>query len=188
MEKMKLNYTFGIGRWRFQLFVNSYILSKVRTQGIYDICEDGRHVVFLDYDRFKLEWLENEIHYLQNKFKLGDFIILESSENSYHAVCFDKLHPREHQKVIDQSNCDEAFKNAPRWDYGSRVLRAFPKGNTQKPKYMKIIQSIYNDNREKSKAHHKFFRLNYDIGDLRHQKLDNSVKVYLIDYPTRKGI
>lgn len=159
----------------------------MRTQGLYDICEDGRHVIFLDYDKFRLDWLESEIRYLQKKFKIGDFIILESSENSFHAICFDKLHPKQHQKILDQTNCDEAFKNAPRWDFGSRVLRTFPKGNTGKPKYIKTIHSKYN-NKEKSKAHAKFFALNYNIFDLRVGKHDGSTKVFLIDYPTKKGI
>lgn len=186
---MKINQTLNIGRWRFQFFISSYKISKVRTQGIYDICSDNsRHVIFLDYDKFRLDWLEAEIRYLQNKFKLGDFVILESSEDSYHCVCFDKMCGQEHQQVIDQSNCDLAFKNAPRWDYGARVLRIWDKGNTKKPKFLKIIKSIYHDNREKSNAHLKFFCLNYDIKDFRHENLDKTTKVYLIDYPTKKGV
>ena len=184
---MKLNQTLRVLNYRIQFYISFYKTSNKRTIGIYDICSDSKHVLFLDYDKFRLDWLENELRWLQKTFILSDFIILESSEGSYHAVCFDKFDLYQHHKIIQTTNVDEAFRNAPRWDYGSRVLRVLPKGKTRKPKYITTIYSKHNL-RLKSNAHLKFFKHHYDIPFLNNENNDGLGKVYLIDYPTKKNI
>ena len=191
---MKISITIPILNHRFQFYFSHYSISNIRTIGIYDICMDGSHILFMDYDKFRLDWLEQELKKFQNEYKLSDFIILQSSETSFHAICFDKLIPSKHNQIIQLSNCDEAFRNAIRWDIGARVLRVSPKGRTEKPKYIKTIKSKYNIHK-KSKPHIKFFQFNYDIPKINHKNSDleskstlDDGKVYIINYPTKKNV
>ena len=161
--------------------------SKYRTIGVYDICKNGKHVLFLDYDKFRFEWLVNEIKYLQKKYKLSDFYIFKSSSYSFHAVCFDMLSNYLHTRVLMETNIDDSFLNAMRFDYGSRVLRIFPKGRTDKPQFLKIIKSRFNKH-PKSLDHIKLFENNYNI------KVENKRggisldEIYLINYPTELNV
>ena len=41
--------------------------------GTYSICNDGKHVIYLDYDKFRIEWLKDELRYLQKEYNLSSF-------------------------------------------------------------------------------------------------------------------
>jgi len=110
-----------------------------------------------------------------------------SSPYSYHAVCFDMINNHYHNKILMETNIDDSFLNAMRFDYGSRVLRVFPKGQTKKPKLLKTIKSKYN-HYTKSLDHIKVFEYNYGI-KIKNRK--NGIKldeIYLIDYPTELNV
>jgi len=187
MNIFDLSKKLSLGRLNISFKLFFWITPKNRTLGIYDICKNGKHIVFLDYDKFRLEWLENEIKYLQNKYKLSDFYIFQSSPYSYHAVCFDMLSNFLHNKILMETNIDDSFLNAMRFDYGSRVLRVFPKGQTKKPKLLKIIKSI-NNQYQKSIDHIKAFEYNYDISIKNKKNGVNLDEIYLIDYPTEVNV
>lgn len=114
-------------------------------------CEDGKYIVVLDYDRLKVEWIEEEISQLQGEFGLGDFFIVQSSDKGYHAICPDKLNYCEWIKVLKNSSADLAYVDVP-LKYGMRVwtLRATSKRGF-KPRFVKMIKG--NPYRTKSNAH-----------------------------------
>ena len=172
---------------RFNFSIASWVTSKVRTTGIYDITEGGKHVLFLDYDKTRLEWLKAELKRLQEENNLSDIYVIQSSEKSYHAICCDEMHAIEAQQIILQTNCDESFKKAMYYDYCSRVLRTFPKGHTPKPKYLLTLKSKHNQ-RKKSLAHIKFLQLNYGIPNMNFENNNGIEKIWLIDYPTKKNV
>lgn len=172
---------------RFNFSIASWMTSKVRTTGIYDWVEGGKHVLFMDYDKIRYKWLIQELKRLQQENKLSDIYIIQSSEKSYHAICCDEMHAIEAQQIILQTNCDESFKKAMYYDYCSRVLRTFPKGHTSKPKYLLTLKSKHNQ-RKKSLAHIKFLQLNYDIPNMNFENNNGNEKIWLIDYPTKKNI
>lgn len=184
---MNLRRVIRIGRLEF--FYNFALRWRrgVYTIGIYDICKDGKHILFLDYDTFRWDWLIDELKFLQNKYKLSDFYIFESSAGSYHAVCFDKLPNYELHLILRETNVDESFYNAVHFDYGSRVLRLFPKGKKAPPRFVKCLESRYN-RREKSLDHIETFELNYGIRVKNRVKGVSLGQVYLIKYYTEHSV
>lgn len=172
---------------RFNLSIASWFASKTKTTGIYDWIEGGMHVLFMDYDKMREEWLKQELLNIQNENKLSDIIVLQSSERSFHAICCDELTAIEAQRIVLQSNCDESFKKAMYYDYCSRVLRTFAKGHTEKPKYLFTLKSEHNQ-RKKSLAHLKFLKFNYDIPDMNFTNHNEKGKIWMIEYPTKKNI
>jgi hypothetical protein len=158
------------------------------TAGIRNHTADGRHVIFLDYDMIMLEeMLIPELKYLQEKYHLSDFYILESShkEHAYHVICLDKLTAREWISVIEETSCDGSYKHFPLLaDHSSWVLRITEKGDTKAPKYLMTLKSLY-QNREKSKPHALFMEYHYEalkIKDL--NNLDNLTNLPLVQYET----
>jgi len=158
--------------------------------------------LFLDYDFNRFDWVKEELTFLIHLFKLGDVIILQSSDNSFHAVCVDCFTAKEEQEIIEVSSCDDAFKNCHAFDFKSRVLRVSFKGNTEKPKFVCLLKSPYNLLRVKSAGHYLFFKANYDIKlweidkNLFLQSVLESMgfgtqifyNVSLINYPTKKNV
>ena len=76
-------------------------------------CQDGSYVIFLDYDNIEYEWLINEINYLQEMYRLGDFYIFSSSENCFHVVCLDKVPLEYYLKILRSSSVDPNYINVP---------------------------------------------------------------------------
>lgn len=60
------------------------------TFGINSICQDGKHIIFIDFDNKQLDIIKNIIKELQKDNDLSDFYIF-STFNGYHAICLDKL-------------------------------------------------------------------------------------------------
>jgi len=196
-----LNLSFSL--WRLKFSFSSYLVPNVRVIGIHNLIrETSYRVLFLDYDFMPLSWVIEEVYFLISKFKLGDFIILKSSENSYHAICIDVLTPRRENEIVNCSSCDDAFKNSSSFDFKAKVLRVSQKGMTNKPEFVDFVRSKFNRNNLKSAGHYQFFKLHYSIDDwnverpLFLSRLDELLSgdkqilysVSLINYPTRKNV
>lgn len=153
------------------------------TKGVMNRTEDGHYIPFLDYDMMKVEYLDGEIQHLQEVFDLGDILLLQSSEKSFHAVGFDKLTALEFVTLLKNSSCDEVFRDVPRFSsYRNWVLRNFEKGDTPKPKVIKIYRR--KNSREKSYAHYMYYKALYPI--VIEGNFDKSQFVTFIEYPTAK--
>lgn len=172
---------------RLRLSMDAHLVSKVRTAGIYDWIEEGKHVLFLDYDIMRYEWMLQELKYLQKKYNLSEFYIFESSKNSYHAICCDELTAIECQEIVLDSNCDESFKNAMFYDYRSRVLRCFPKGETKKPRYLATMKTNRKPERFKSLGHLLYIKKHFGA-PINTEYHNNKSRVWFVDYPTKKNI
>ena len=190
---MKVGLRFNLFNFETKFNV-SFVKKKVGfVIGSYSLCHDGKHVVYLDYDRFRREWMEQELTYLIEKYKLSDFYILSSSSEGvnekFHAVCFDKTSPKEYQIIAHDSNCDTSFKNINNFDYhNARVLRFSGKSNSKinHPVLISIIKSLYNL-RHKSKMHLDMYS---KLGFIPEHKMnrinqDNSDNVKVVCYTTR---
>ena len=124
---------------------------------------DGKYIVFLDYDRMPLEWVETELQRLQSDFSLGNFYVFESSKDSYHAVCFDKLTLGEYVTVLKNSSVDPKYIDVPlNWGKKIWTLRL-----TDKEKPIKFIKTIltpqFRKTREQSNAHKQVVALLFDL-------------------------
>lgn len=61
---------------------------NVRTSGVSSrVSRTSLHVVFLDYDNIDDERLREELAFLQNKFEIGNFYVLETRNEGRHVVC-----------------------------------------------------------------------------------------------------
>jgi len=121
------------------------------------------HIVCLDYDNVSDTRLDEELRWLQQEFKLGNFIVLETSKFGRHGVCLDVLKFKDALEIVRTSNCDAMFKRAPRNNENiSWVLRFDKKGSRGPPKYLRTITSQYEGKNLQSRGHAKSL-LNYGI-------------------------
>lgn len=160
------------------------------TMGIRNnVPSNGKMVLFLDYDAHLLEFIIKEIKYLQHKYHLSSFYILKSSQKPYgwHAINIDELTYKEHMRIINETSCDEYYRQMPiKTDYHSWVIRTLRKGGSKAPKIIKIIKSPYNE-RKKSLAHYLYLKYQHNINK-RPKNLDKNKKLYLIEYGTMNYI
>ena len=128
-------------------------------------CEDGRYVLFLDYDKIQLSWLLTELKHLIHDHSLGDVYIFESSPKSFHVVCLDKFKLDEFLNIARSSSVDEQYIYVP-LKYGKKVwtLRLTEK-DAGDIKFVKMIKG--NNKRQQSNAHanilKKLFKLNIKL-------------------------
>jgi len=138
---------------RIVLHIGWSIKRYVFTKGVTSKCEDGKHIIMLDYDQTELSKVETICKVLQDVFKLSTFYIFESSSNSYHAVCFDKVSFSDLIRIMVFAGTDESYviKTLQR---RYAVLRIASKGNKPPPNYIKNLlgESKY----AKSGAHFRF--------------------------------
>jgi len=162
--------------------------------GTYSICNDGKHIIYLDYDNFRFEWLIDELNYLRQRYKLSNFYIFRSSKvgggkYKHHCVCFDKVTARVYNEIVMESNADMLFKNNGFFDFeNARVLRfsSKTKSSIGMPYYHGFLESKYN-NKQKSRGHINFYRKMFDIPEehINLKNIDNSEGLRIISYATR---
>jgi len=123
---------------------------KEWVSGYTNRCKDGFYVVCLDYDNLELEWVEGEVKRLQDDFDLGTFYIFRSSEDSYHAVCLDKVLFSDLISIMECSTVDPDYLRVP-LKYGRKIwtLRLTPKKND-----IEFVKAIRKESiRQQSLAH-----------------------------------
>lgn len=181
---MKL--TFSIGKRTFTFAFLNYRKPDTWTTGTLNRTKDGKYVFYLDYDKMKEEYIKGELEHLQTLYDLGDIHVFQSSEKSFHAISFAKLTAKEYLEILQNSSCDLAFKNIPRYtSYRNWVLRHFKKGNTDAPKYLYTLKS--ETKRQHSLAHYKFIKILYP-------KINQSINsdgiesLTVIDYATGANV
>lgn len=168
----------------FRLALERIRLPKAWTTGTMNRCEDGKYIVYLDYDLIEEDYLKGELAHLQAVFDVGDFFVFQSSPKKYHAISFSKMTALEYVRLLENSSADELFKKIPRYvSYRNWVLRHFEKAEKNKPKYLYTLANT--SNRQESYAHFKFLKTFYP--DIPINKLKNSdclTKLDIITYKT----
>jgi len=169
-----MNIYFDIFKLRVKASLSFYRKRDTWTKGVMNRTKEGRYVFFLDYDLMKMDYIEGELEHLQLMYDLGDIHVFQSSQKGFHAVSFAKLTAKEYVEILNNSSCDSAFKNLPRFSsYRNWVLRWDTKGKTPRPVYLKTINA--KTKREQSSAHHKFYSVMFPEMDA---KLINPDKVF----------
>jgi hypothetical protein len=172
------------------IHLRSNIFTTARTTGIRNTCEDGKRIIFLDYDFVLYEdQLLPELCYLQDTYHLGDFYIFKSSQkpDSYHVICLDKLEVGEWQGILQDTSCDEAYKRPRIKDYKSSVLRITPKGTSHAPRFICVLHSDFQGN-PKSRPHMNYLKLAHGIKIGKLKYLDNYKSLIHVNYPTTSNI
>jgi len=130
-----------------------YNTPKAWVLGYSSRTEQGKYVLFLDYDKLSFVDVKNELRFLQKQFNLSDFFVFElDRENSFHAVCLDTFSLSEAYNILKITSSDLAFIHSIRnLDTKEWVLRIGEKGNRIPPKWIHTIK--HNGIRVKSSAH-----------------------------------
>ena len=121
-------------------------------------------VVFLDYDNILDGRLVDELQYLQELFRIGDFHVFSTNEFGRHVICLDRMALRESLDVVYASTCDQVFKRGVRInEYRTWILRTHKKGSRSKPRFVYSVNSPYNGEHLQSQAHGLFLQKYYDV-------------------------
>jgi hypothetical protein len=153
--------------------------------------EQGKYVLFHDYDNLDLKSITQELRFLQKKYKLSAYYIFKlDRENSFHAVCLDTFPISKCYEIQKATSCDLAFihsiKNLQTKEW---ILRIGKKGSRQMPKFYCALPSK-NDLHVKSTAHKEFLEKFFQIPKefFKGRKWDKCKTLALTDYNTANRI
>lgn len=171
------------------------------TNGITNVTQDRRFVLFADYDNTNLQVVEEDAEFIQQNYDVGDLIILNSSEEmlnssgdvygNYHLIGFTKIEFPKLKEILSNLRCDKHFKQG--WKYQQRVwvLRLGYKTDIKtkqkvkgKPRFISHIPQTFECEKVYSSAHLTFFNKLYNLR-IKKKDIDGSNKIKLIDYVTR---
>ena len=183
----QFRFQFHIPIWNktFRTIFQFYRTPDVWTSGMTSRCQDGKHVIFLDYDHMGLSEIKDEIKFLQEYRELSHAQFFElDRERSYHVVILDKFPLKKAYEIQSETNIEWAYLNSIRFTRGREwVLRIDAKGKRKMPKYKFTLKSKV-DKREISTAHKVFLEKYYGVPKIKYRKEDHLTKMPLVNYNT----
>lgn len=157
-------------KWNFDVFKKNVtflfriaVKRETLTQGYTNRCHDGQYVLFLDYDGTPLEWIQEEIKLLQERYDIGTAYTFVT-KHGFHVVFLEKFTFGAIINMMDMTSCDKHYKDIPMF-YGRRcwVLRHSDKKD-ESIKYLGALPSKHlRKLMERSLAHKIFIQKNYNI-------------------------
>lgn len=173
---------------KFNFRVALYNSPDTWVSGYSSRTDQGKYVLFHDYDSLEYSDVIDELKFLQNKFKLSDYFVFElDRENSFHAVCLDTFSLAEAYKIQKATSSDLAFihsiKNLRTKEW---ILRFAKKGDRAAPVFKTRIASMF-DGKIKSTAHAKFLRKT-KIFVSKKGKWDKCEFMHLVKYNTSNRV
>jgi len=150
--------------------------------------DQGKYVLFHDYDSLRLSDILEELNFLQKKHKLSDYYIFKlDRENSFHAVCLDTFSLSEAYEIQKETSSDLAFihsiKNLRTKEW---ILRFAKKGDRAAPEFHTRLISPFRKH-IKSFAHAEFLRkLGVPVQKIGYW--DNCKNLHLVKYNTANRI
>lgn len=181
---------FGVPFTNFQLQFHLKKTPKMKTaQGIVNRLDDGKFVLFLDYDDMRLPEIEKELIFLAKEFLLGPCHIFQLDRpDSFHVVCADRINLFDLKQILDASTCDLAFKHAPEYFKRSGwILRISKKGERGYPEYLKTIRVHDRPMREESAAIKTFLAKYYNVPTEPNER-DIKDKMQFVEYETASRV
>ena len=182
----KVPFTRRTFRWHTIL----YNTPETWVHGYSSRTEDGRYVLFHDYDSLDLSALCSELRYLQKKFKLSNYYVFKLDRpDSWHAVCLDTFSLSEAYEIQKQTSCDFAFINSiKRLQTREWILRWYEKGEREKPLYHLCLDSAFHGH-VKSLAHKDFLMLlGVPESKMPKGRYDGHKNLSLVDYDTSNRV
>lgn len=174
-----------------KIFSVSIFKTPQKVRGISSMCEDGKHILMLDWDNVCRWIVEAEVKELSNQFM--PFYLFKTREEKidgelvghYHAICLQKFCPSEIVQIQSQTSCDRAYTTMPlRNRFRSWVLRMSEKKGSNKPSFVKVVGSTEHCHGEISLAHYNLLNKLYELPRVFYPKKDNLNKIYLNEYET----
>lgn len=175
------------------IFIGIERLPNCSVVGIESECQDGTHVILLDYDKISEDALDEILMRLINTYSLSPFYVFLTERDEIGAkkvllnvlvVSLTKVSFGDAVSIIKSSGCDTNFQVAPRYQYDkSWAIRMTTKGKKPAPTFLKIIGD---KNLEKriSGAHLRILEQWYSLPKLNYSNIDDSDCVSLVTYQT----
>lgn len=160
------------------------------TKGVTSYCNDGKHILYLDFDGICRWIVEKELEILAEKYSPFYMFYTKEKEKdgeivgNYHAISLEKFWPAEIVDIQRTTSCDNAYTTMPlRNIFRSWVLRQADKKGSGRPQFIKVIgkKNLY---KGISKSHLMFLEKVYKIPKIDYKNLDNSTKIYFNEYET----
>ena len=177
------NYKFTKGK-KFNSI--SFFKKTQILKGMASYCEDGRHVLFIDFDNIPLWLVKQDYQRLQDKFNIPSGYLFSTKQEgdfgNFHVVCLAKFNPKEIYDMISITHSDVNFMSSPiRNKYKNWILRIGAKSRKQRPKFLSLIGEGINKTII-SKAHLTLLKKLYP--EIKHPKCetDNLTKIFLQEY------
>jgi hypothetical protein len=147
--------------------------------GINSSCDDGKHVLFFDYDIKNLNVVCSELEYIQKLFNLSEIYII-FTDNGFNAFCFDKFLFKDVLVIYSKCEiiCEDFVKYCTKRGYFTLRM--------SKDKELVWIIKSNSCIHKKSNAHRIFFRdvMKYHFNDS--DNFDNSKNIILESYSSNK--
>ena len=160
---MKMNLKIGNNIIQFAAFKKPSLAIK----GYTSRCEDGKHVLFLDYDMVNFDIVLADIKVISSSithaiiFTTKEIKEGEDRYGNYHVICIDKFFFSEVLEIMAKTHADSYHRNlAKRTRYRAWVLRFTGKGSRSPPELKLWVDLIkYKLHTKQSLAHWKFITL-----------------------------
>jgi len=172
---------FKIGKWNIGFMSRVVILKESEEmQGYTNKCRGNNYIIMIDYDTEDFEQVIDDVKFVQQKHELSDFYIFRTTKG-YHAVCLDKVTWLELKYILEDSNCDSAFKFFP-YTIGKKMhtLR-LSKKRGKDVLFCGVTKSHFNE-RDKSNAHFLMLRKLFNIPPLQLNNLDDETEIIISGY------
>src|SRR3990167_11161706 len=91
----------------YQLRFEKIKLGDTWTVGTMNRTEDGKYIIYLDYDFLEEKHIVREIAHLQETMNLGNISLFQSSEKRFHVVGLTKLTAKEFVELMQNSSRSE---------------------------------------------------------------------------------
>ena len=176
---MKIN--FSVGKLKIGFMSRLVILKESeQMQGYTNKCKGNNYIIMIDYDDDDHERVIDDVRFVQQQHELSDFYIFKTTKG-YHAVCLDKVTWLELKYILEDSNCDSAFKFFP-YTIGKKMhtLR-LSKKRGKDVLFCGVVKSYFNE-RDKSNAHFLMLKNLFKIPITQLSNLDEETEVILSGY------
>lgn len=165
-----------------------------RHAGITSRCDDGLHVMFLDYDLAtpdRLEFVANDVQFLQNLYGAGTAYVF-ATRHGFHVMFLEKHYIDETYDLMRHSASDMGHHTVPMYGVTKQwVLRVTKKRGEKKIRYLGKIDVPTPPPFERSRAHANFLYDYYNVPEehLRcktGQWFDDNNNVRFVTYPKKR--
>jgi hypothetical protein len=146
-------------------------------------CKDDKHILLLDYDvsKSRLKDIENNLFFIQKKFDISTFYIINST-NGYNAISLSKLTLPHIVKVRSECKYTDALHNKIGYKRRGWVLRI-----GEDKKCISIVCN-FGSAIEKSNAHRILLNSYYDIPIQKDNRFDNYDTILFEKYIQKRMI
>lgn len=163
----------------------SFFKKPQLVKGVASYCEDGKHVLFIDYDDVPLWLVRQDYERLQEEFGIPKgylFTTKEGEFGNFHVICLAKFFPKQIYDMISITHADVNFMSMPlRNKYRNWILRIGVKRRKNRPKFVSFIgKKIFKGN--VSNAHLKLLEKLYPSIKHPSWKTDELNKISLQEY------